>query len=100
VISNPAQKLLANFAEFWDAEISPAERHRLLVSLFERVWQDNGQVVAVKPRPAFTAYFQAVAQTNESRSGDCGVMSGSDGGRTLDCCLGDRDPAVAEEVSA
>jgi hypothetical protein len=77
-----AEKLLANFAEFWEAETSPAERHRLLTNLFERVWQDNGQVVAVKPRPAFTTYFQAVAQANESRPGNCGAMSGSDGGRT------------------
>jgi hypothetical protein len=77
-----AEKLLANFAEFWDVEAEPAERHRLLMSLFERVWQDDGTIVAVKPRPAFTAYFQAVAQTPKSRSGNCGVQSGSDGTRT------------------
>jgi hypothetical protein len=77
-----AEKLLANFAEFWEAETAPAERHRLLTSLFERIWQDNGQVVAVKPRPAFSIYFQAVTEANESRSGNCGAMSGSDGGRS------------------
>ena len=77
-----AEKLLASFAEFWDAETAPAERHRVLTSLFECVWQDNGKVVAVKPRPAFATYFQVVAQANESQPGNCGAMSGSDGTRT------------------
>ena len=30
------------------------------------LYAGNGRVVAVKPRPAFTAYFQAVAQTSKS----------------------------------
>jgi len=30
-----------------------AERHRLLTTLFEQVWQDDGTIVVVKPRGAF-----------------------------------------------
>jgi hypothetical protein len=57
-----AQELLGDFARFWHAEPNPAERRRLLASLFDHVWQDNGTIVAVKPRPAFAGYFKAVDQ--------------------------------------
>jgi hypothetical protein len=80
-----AERLLSDFAAFWEAETSPAERHRLLTTLFEQIWQDNGTIVAVKPRGAFVSYFQAATQTHQNRSGSSGVQSGSDGGlsRTL-----------------
>ena len=89
-----AERLLSDFAAFWEAETSPAERHRLLTTLFEQIWQDNGTIVAVRPRGAFVPYFQAASQTSRSRSGSSGVQSGSDGGRSRACDLGDRDPAV------
>jgi site-specific DNA recombinase len=76
-----ADRLLSNFERFWEAETSPAERHRLITSLFEQIWQDDGQIVAVKPRPSFVRYFQALAETPKNGSGNCGVNSGSDGGR-------------------
>lgn len=76
-----AERLLSDFAAFWEAETSPAERHRLLSTLFEQVWQDDGTIVAVKPRGAFVPYFQAATQTTKSRSGSSGVQSGSDGTR-------------------
>lgn len=57
-----AQELLGDFARFWHAEPDPAERRKLINSLFDRVWQDAGQIVAVKPRPAFTPYFTALDQ--------------------------------------
>ncbi|HEY5193844.1 MAG TPA: recombinase family protein [Solirubrobacteraceae bacterium] len=76
-----AEEVLANFGSFWDREQAPAERHRLLSSLFEHVWQDKGRIVFVKPRSAFVPYFQAlIAETIESQSGLDGVGSGSDGG--------------------
>jgi hypothetical protein len=55
-----AQELLGDFACFWHAEPNPAERRKLLASLFDHIWQDNGQIVAVKPRPAFAPYFKAI----------------------------------------
>jgi site-specific DNA recombinase len=79
-----AERLLSDFAAFWETETSPAERHRLLTTLFEQIWQDNGTIVAVKPRGAFVPYFQAATQTY--RSGSSGVQSGSDGTRTRDLC--------------
>jgi hypothetical protein len=81
-----AERLLSDFAAFWEAETSPAERHRLFATLFEQVWQDNGLIVAVKPRAAFACYFQTASQTPKRRSGMSGVMSGSDGTRTRDLC--------------
>ena len=90
-----ADKLLSDFASFWDVETAPAERHRLLATIFEQVWQDKGRIVFVRPRSAFVPYFQAlIAETAKSQSGLSGVRSGSDGGPSRVCCLGDRDPAI------
>jgi hypothetical protein len=50
--------VLIDFSSFWEREHAPAERHRLLATLFEQVWQDDGRVVAIKPQPAFAAYCQ------------------------------------------
>jgi hypothetical protein len=57
-----AEQVLADFSSFWEREHAPAERHCLLATLFEQVWQDDGRVVAIKPQPAFAAYFQAYCQ--------------------------------------
>jgi hypothetical protein len=54
-----AEALLDDFARFWEIEDSPAERQRLLAQLLDRVWQDGGTIVAVKPRAPFARYFQA-----------------------------------------
>ena len=56
-----AQALLEDFARFWDAEPQPAERHRLLHSLFAQVWAKDGRIVAVKPHTAFAPYFTAAS---------------------------------------
>jgi hypothetical protein len=41
--------LRSNFAEFGEVETMSAER-RPLLRLFEQVWQNQGQIIAVKPR--------------------------------------------------
>jgi hypothetical protein len=64
-----AENVLADFASFWDREKSLAERHRLLATLFEQVWQDDGKVVAIKPQPPFAAYFQAICKSPEKPIG-------------------------------
>jgi hypothetical protein len=81
-----AEELLGDFGSFWDGEDDPAERHRLLATLFERVWQDEGRIVWVKPRPPFVPYFQALSEKPENQSEFSGVQSGSDGTRTRDLC--------------
>jgi hypothetical protein len=53
-----AQELLGDFGRLWHAEPNPAERRKLL----DHVWQDNGTIVAVNPRPAFARYFKAIEQ--------------------------------------
>ncbi len=77
--------LLSNFADFWKVETAPAERRRLLLSLFEQVWEDYGQIVDVKPRSGLVPYFQAAsAKRHETRSGFSSAQNGSDGTRTRD----------------
>lgn len=44
-----AEALLDEFAGFWEIEHDPAERRRLLGQLFDRIWQDGGAIVAVRP---------------------------------------------------
>ena len=67
------------------------ESHRRLATLFDRVWQQDGQVVAVKPHAAFVRYFTAaservtVSERAETRLEKRGDNSGSDGTRTRDC---------------
>jgi hypothetical protein len=112
-----ADAILRDFARFWEVEPKAAERRKLIASLFDRVWQDEGRIVAVKPREPFLRYFQLadeVAQLHtgvnggskgvggQTRKTTCkphgdaaGVNSGSDGGQTPDCHFADRDSLVA-----
>lgn len=62
-----ARAILEDFARFWDAEPEPAERRKLILSLFEQVWQKDGQIVAVKPNHAFAAYFTTASEARASR---------------------------------
>ncbi len=57
-----AQALLEDFARFWDAEPEPAERRKLLLSLFAQVWAKDNRIVAVKPNTAFADYFTAASE--------------------------------------
>ncbi len=65
-----AETLLDDFARFWEIENNPGERQKLLAQLFDRVWQDGGVIVAVKPRPPFARYFQAAAGCDERERRD------------------------------
>jgi hypothetical protein len=62
-----AEALLSDFARFWETEPSSAERRKLLASLFDRIWQDSGVIVAVKPRPPFVRYFKTAERRNRQR---------------------------------
>jgi hypothetical protein len=79
-----AEELLAEFGRIWSLEDDLANRRRLLASLFDRVWQDGGTIVAVKPREAFLRYFQMADELARRREKKRGVKSGSDGTRTRD----------------
>ncbi|HEY1688825.1 MAG TPA: recombinase family protein [Solirubrobacteraceae bacterium] len=61
-----ARAILEDFARFWAAEPEPAERRKLVLSLFEQVWQKDGQIVAVKPNHAFASYFTAATEAQAS----------------------------------
>jgi hypothetical protein len=91
-----AEELLADFARVWELEDDPAKRRRLLATLFDRIWQDGGTIVAVKPREAFLRYFQTADELARRREKKRGVKSGSDGTRTRDL----RRDRCAQTVSA
>lgn len=59
-----AETLLSDFGRFWETEPSSAERRKLLATLFDRIWQDGGLIVAVKPRPPFVRYFKTAERLN------------------------------------
>lgn len=61
-----ARAILEDFAHFWAAEPEPAERRKLVLSLFEQVRQKDGQIVAVKPNHAFASYFTAATEAQAS----------------------------------
>jgi hypothetical protein len=79
-----AEELLDDIAQLWTAEPDPAERCRLLALLFDRLWQDGGRIVAVRPRAPFLGYFQAVQGTLDNPTDSRGDNNGSDGTRTRD----------------
>jgi site-specific DNA recombinase len=80
-----AKDLLADFSRFWQIETEPAERRRLLLSLFEQVWAQGGRIVAVQPHEDFLPYFQAASRCRKQGMRR-GAKSGSDGTRTRDLC--------------
>ncbi len=54
--------------------------------LFEQIWAQNGQIVAVQPHDDFLPYFQATQQFLQHQPTQGGAESGSDGTRTRDLC--------------
>jgi hypothetical protein len=74
-----AEELLAKFADFWATEPSPAERRRVLATLFDKVWQDDGAIIAVKPRTPFLRYFQMSDDLSRRRAMRRGDNRGNDG---------------------
>ena len=78
-----AEALLGDFAHFWDEEPSPLERRKLISTLLDRVWQDEGNIVEARPRHPFVRYFKTMQRLNTPPSRR-GVKGGSDGTRTRD----------------
>jgi DNA invertase Pin-like site-specific DNA recombinase len=71
-----ARELLEDFASFWELETEPAERRKLLLSLFAQVWAKDRAIVAVKPHAAFARYFTAVSKARSiptTSTGNAGV---------------------------
>jgi hypothetical protein len=64
--SERAKELLEDFPRFWEIETDPAERRKLLLSLFAQVWAEDGRIVAVQPHDPFLPYFRAAQQSQEA----------------------------------
>jgi hypothetical protein len=82
----PRPRAARRVPRFWEIETQPAERRKLLLSLFEQIWAQNGQIVAVQPHDDFLPYFQATQQFLQHQPAQGGAESGSDGTRTRDLC--------------
>jgi hypothetical protein len=79
-----AEELLRDVAHVWELEDDPANRRRLLEALFDRVWQDDGTIVAAKLREPFLRDFPTAHDLARRRKNKRGVKGGSDGTRTRD----------------
>jgi hypothetical protein len=77
-----SRRLEGQLSQFWQIETEPAERRKLLLSLFEQVWARDGRIVAVQPHEDFLPYFQAASRFRKQGNGR-GAKSGSDGCRAL-----------------
>jgi len=56
---------LQDFARFWEAEPSSAERYKLVTTLFASVCQRDGTIIAVTPHRAFTRYFTTASRVSK-----------------------------------
>ncbi len=90
-----SQAILEDFARFWDAEPEPAERRKLLLSLFAQVWAKDNQIVAVKPNTAFQHYFTAASEMRakhpKADADDEATKAGATGVESGLCTSKDRD---------
>jgi hypothetical protein len=88
-----AEALLEDFARFWEIEHDPAERRRLLGRLFDRIWQDGGTIVAVKPRAPFVRYFPSRRGRGVPKAGATGLEpAGGTPDRDSELIVGDQPP--------
>jgi len=62
-----AEQLLNDFSIFWRDESDPEVKRQMLQLLFERVWLNDGRVVAVRPKHAFAPFFRS-ARVNRCKS--------------------------------
>jgi site-specific DNA recombinase len=53
-----AEQVLNDFSIFWRNESDPDAKRQMLQLVFERVWLDEGRIVAVRPKHAFAPFFQ------------------------------------------
>ena len=74
-----AADLLQDFARFWEAEPSSAERYKLLTTLFASVWQKDGTIIAVTPHKAFTRYFTTASKVSKPDQESGVTLAGATG---------------------
>jgi hypothetical protein len=92
-----AQAILEDFARFWDTEPEPAERRKLLLSLFAQVWQKDGHITAVKPNHAFAAYFTAASEVRATHpKADAGDKATNTGAKGVERALDTGSPSGRE----
>ena len=58
-----AEQVLNDFSLFWRDHSDPEAKRHMLQLVFERVWLDDGHIVAVRPKHAFAPFFQERAKT-------------------------------------
>jgi hypothetical protein len=70
--------VLDDFAVFWRVEEDADAKRELLRLIFERVWLDDGRIVAVRPKEAFAPFFLG---RRDKTAGKAVLKDGSDGTR-------------------
>jgi hypothetical protein len=63
-----AEKVLNDFSLFWRDQSNAEEKRQMLQLVFERVWLDEGRVVAVRPKHAFAPFFQKRARKRAAKA--------------------------------
>ena len=58
-----AEQVLNDFSLFWHDQSDPEAKRHMLQLVFERVWLDDGHIVAVRPKHAFAPFFQERVKT-------------------------------------
>jgi hypothetical protein len=83
-----AQTILEDFSRFWEAEPNPAERRKLILSLFAQIWANDNRIVAVKPNPAFANYFTTASEVRATHpKADAGDEATNTGATGVAPCL-------------
>jgi hypothetical protein len=63
-----AERVLNDFTIMWRDESDPEAKRELLQLLFDRVWLDDGRVVAVRPKHGFPPFFKTPTHTGRAQA--------------------------------
>jgi hypothetical protein len=63
-----AEHVLTDFSIFWNDEADAEAKRQMLQLVFERVWLDEGRVVAVRPKNAFAPFFKKPARKGAAKA--------------------------------
>jgi site-specific DNA recombinase len=63
-----AEQVLSDFSIFWRDESDAEAKRQMLQLVFERVWLDDGHIVAVRPKHAFAPFFQKRARKSAAKA--------------------------------
>ena len=63
-----AAQLLGEFCRAW-SQASPEQKQKIARLIFEEIWVENKQIVAIRPRPVFQQFFALDVSERRKRRG-------------------------------